>query len=949
MADTFRLVRPDDLFVGTVELENLVLAPDGSELVRVVGGEPAAVVLRLPPQHYLEPAIHERNADVVRHHLGLAAPPALAVPLLASGGARFEWTVPDGVPRVEIGAGPAGFFEAMSRLPTSPGGTLYDALVNLGFGALDLRWALPSSPQPGATRHPLWRIRPDVPPGTTFPSGSPLHVPVPQRLDAVLVFPGEDPGFARRFLEEMGLPDEPLGVTLSNPFPFFMRRYLVRDLTATALGGTMSFVGPLPPPDGSPDPSAWTYEHRTSLGRDVYVRSAQWGWLSSGHRAVVVQIGERVVRAAQLVGRGGQPGAVTTSAAVVAHAELVVTEPVLDLAAHAHEYRHGGREVLFRTLRVGPERTEVDVTDAPGAVRRLTRGGTPLVFDLTGVDQAGRPVHLRMPLAFLPDGRPASDLAGLVPPTGTAAALHPTAVALAPEAGRPPGSTSITIAGLGLAVAAGSSRPVLPTVGSLRVGLDALAGLTDRVPEVAATLHRTFLESGLDRAANPLGTMLAIEPVTLRLPTAGIGGVGNPGGVVDLVTAERGAVAAALASGPPSLQQIAAAFPLPKLLGTIDLLKLLDASSFPTVGGLPSMPTLTRSGPPGAETLTYRFDAALTRSIPDLGIHVEQGARLVLDARLARGGPSGVVATSTGTVTGLRFELAGIVRLRFRRIRFVTDAGGKTTVDVEGVAVDFLGAFEFLAEIARRLAGLTGGTGPRVDVDENGVTAGFQLAIPTLSMGVMQLSNLTIAAFLRIPLADAPLSFTLDVAGRDRPFRATVSLFGGGGFLSLEATPSGLRRLEASIEFGGSMSLDIVVASGGVSVMAGIYFGLKKVGTSQELAFEAFVRASGHLTVLGIVSIFVEFRLALQYRQVTVGGSTHAAFSGTASVTVGVKVLFFSKSVTLTVTREFLGSAADPSFAECVDHDDWDAYCRAFAGVGAPAVAGAAFGGGGHA
>jgi len=70
VADTIRLVRPDDLFVGTVQLENLVIAPDGAAPVRVVASEPAAVIVRLPPQHYLEPAIHERNADIVRRHLG---------------------------------------------------------------------------------------------------------------------------------------------------------------------------------------------------------------------------------------------------------------------------------------------------------------------------------------------------------------------------------------------------------------------------------------------------------------------------------------------------------------------------------------------------------------------------------------------------------------------------------------------------------------------------------------------------------------------------------------------------------------------------------------------------------------------------------------------------------------------------------------------------------------
>jgi len=68
--------------------------------------------------------------------------------------------------------------------------------------------------------------------------------------------------------------------------------------------------------------------------------------------------------------------------------------------------------------------------------------------------------------------------------------------------------------------------------------------------------------------------------------------------------------------------------------------------------------------------------------------------------------------------------------------------------------------------------------------------------------------------------------------------------------------------------------------------------------------------------------------------------------AGTASVTVGVKVLFFSKSVSLTVTREFIGSASDPSFVDCFDERDWNEYCMAFAGTAAPSLPRDPFGGG---
>jgi len=52
---------------------------------------------------------------------------------------------------------------------------------------------------------------------------------------------------------------------------------------------------------------------------------------------------------------------------------------------------------------------------------------------------------------------------------------------------------------------------------------------------------------------------------------------------------------------------------------------------------------------------------------------------------------------------------------------------------------------------------------------------------------------------------------------------------------------------------------------------------------------------------------------------------------GEASLTVEVEVAFFSKSVQLTVEREF-ASSPPPSFEDVVPKlEDWSEYCGAFA------------------
>jgi hypothetical protein len=151
-----------------------------------------------------------------------------------------------------------------------------------------------------------------------------------------------------------------------------------------------------------------------------------------------------------------------------------------------------------------------------------------------------------------------------------------------------------------------------------------------------------------------------------------------------------------------------------------------------------------------------------------------------------------------------------------------------------------------------------------------------------------------------------------------------VSLFGGGGFFAVAVSAKGLEEVEASLEFGGNISLNLGIASGGVYVMAGIYFGMK--GESVELT--GYLRCGGYLEVLGLISISLEFYLAFAYRKKAGKGSE---VWGQASLYVSVKIAFFSTSVTLSVERRFAGADGDPSFAQSVTPAAWATYLQAFA------------------
>jgi hypothetical protein len=136
----------------------------------------------------------------------------------------------------------------------------------------------------------------------------------------------------------------------------------------------------------------------------------------------------------------------------------------------------------------------------------------------------------------------------------------------------------------------------------------------------------------------------------------------------------------------------------------------------------------------------------------------------------------------------------------------------------------------------------------------------------------------------------------------------------------------GVEVIEASIEFGGAVAVNLGVASGGVYVMAGIYFKLVLKGKGQS-ELTGYVRAGGSLMVLGIITITMEFYLGLSYSDGKAWGEVR--------VTVKVEVVCFSVSVSVTMRKTFAGSSGDPPFRQLMPPSRWAAYCAKFATEGA--------------
>ena len=134
-------------------------------------------------------------------------------------------------------------------------------------------------------------------------------------------------------------------------------------------------------------------------------------------------------------------------------------------------------------------------------------------------------------------------------------------------------------------------------------------------------------------------------------------------------------------------------------------------------------------------------------------------------------------------------------------------------------------------------------------------------------------------------------------------------MFGGGGFFGITMYADGPQVIEASLEFGASISVDFGVASGGISAMAGIYFKLVK-GNAEVTGY---FRMRGEVEALGVVTVSIELYIEIRYEFAT------DKCVGSATITVEVDCTLFSTSVEISATKKFAGSGPDPTMAEALD------------------------------
>lgn len=735
-------------------------------------------------------------------------------------------------------------------------------------------------------------------------------------------------------------------------------------LYLSALGAWIEVFGKWPDPL-PPSFSVEQWQHRAALGRDNYVRVVYAGFLLPfGNAASLVKVTERKLQSVN--GRA-------TTAYLRQKFFIIVRQPTISYEA-SPPAGSGSIQLSFAQLRNLPYRSITittlvtpdvvpQVVQAPDGSKRYAffptdpaKGPNTFLFHIVGTDWNNKTSEFSAPLYFVERGGdyPSAVTAYNTSGTGLRQLAGQTIAFAEPPLGdpsvqtNPRGDTSLQTQTLTFSAQLNPSaeldHPFYPKMTAADVVVPAIQQLSggSNSGEMPIEFFSDYITNGWGKGE--VFAKVTNSPISVAFNGKQSGGVATPNLTVSGLSRKFGTVSG---SDPLKINQgtfdpadIFQDFNA-KLFGVVRLADLLDKAAAGLLDPRQA-PILTTNRLPNEIRTTLSFTPVVARTydapppIPSGFITLtfngaDLSSALILNATIVaplRGGDPQV--TIHGELNNFTLKLANVVGITINQIAFDAPAGKKLNVSASmppthghDGPIQFLGDLSFLNELRKFIPSDGFEDPPSLDVSTDGITAGFSLPIPSIGVGVFSLENIALSAALTLPFfTPEPIRFRFAFCERQHPFNITVSLLGGGGFFGITVGPDGVEILEAAIEVGANVSINVVVASGNVHIMAGVYLKYDMVSTSSQLT--GYLRAGGSLDVLGLISASVEFYLGFTYFF-----GPPCSIAGEATVTIEVHLLFFSASVSATLRREF----GDPtiSFAELIGPSDWDYYCDAFA------------------
>jgi hypothetical protein len=978
------VIRPEDLLILSLEFRNVNFdPPTPGNPARISGAAGAYLIVRFQPQHVIEQAFFQASGfDPPPAPGGESPPPPGQVQSRLAGPSRLVFRVPPGE---SFDYTLEGVLEALTRLPqnVSPVGSYQPALLGCLPGAVVPPWlrfpAPPVIAPPGETDTAIeapYRLilSPDQYARWSHAMGPVSHDELTElwhtRLGTerssgeVAVRAIWSPDFMPDTLQSHWSPAD----HSTPPFPFRTsldsrdRNELVHltsnwhlgaymplpveteRLMLTTLGAWLRLQGDWEPPS-MPSGGSLTVEqwrHIATMGRDHYVRVVYAGYMFPfGHRAVLIKVTERKFsyrRDAQV------PGMI---AYLYQRMFIMIREPT-------RTYTH--RDIPFRSVtfktRVTPDLADPSDSDIGGHGQsafwpRIVTGPGPEVVDfhflLSATDWEGRTVEFTAPLIYIDKDIDETDVATIVSHYNTVESvtgerrqrgMGGQGVAFAPSAAS--GDTTLETASISFeAIEKPAMTPHFwPNMARARVDIPAVKQMLGKSVLSTIVWEPTYTQASgqaIGNAGHVFAKINSSTPLDFAVDKAG--GLVAPN--IDISGLSRamgpvGGIVDQMVSGNFKPQDIFDTGV--KLFGGIELWQIIqDLVFYDAAGAIEKLPAFVSVRDGNVIRTSYKWKLS-QQELVDTGLFVpksntEFSLEAIAEVPLDGSPPT---LTIEGKLTNFAVVLLPtpaeleLVHVNFNSAKFTAEMGKKPDVDVQLGAIEFKGILEYVARLMEYLPLDGFSDPPSLSVGPDGINVGFSFGIPTIGLGIMTLQNISLAAGVYLPFVDKPLNFHFAFCERHQPFVLTVSLFGGGGFFSIDIGIAGVQMLEAALEFGASVALNLGVASGKASIMGGFYFQM----AGADFSLTGYFRASGSLSVLGIISVSCEFYLGLTYA--SKGISPHGGtLWGQAKLTVKIKILFFSMSVSISMEREFAGS--DPTFQQLVAPSDWALYCDAFA------------------
>jgi hypothetical protein len=708
------------------------------------------------------------------------------------------------------------------------------------------------------------------------------------------------------------------------------------------------------------------WRHLATLGRDHYVRVVYRGFLFPfGHSASLIKVTERKFEFLDKVAKKNRV------AVLRQRFFIVVRQKVKQYSGAGHIF--AGRNFPFGSVEilthVTPNLRAPDLSKLSDPANKIysavpnracfwpmLSASKDFIFQLAASDICGDRVNFAVPLLFVgvEANQDAGALAEIIkrynaePESRRTSAVGNAIICYAPlqpgSEGDPRLPTAdMTFAGAEVKGISLNEPQFYPETEKAHVGIAAIQRL---LQQPNAMVSVTYPDVWKEAKPNPGDVFLkTLQPYGLafgdQVKSDALGAMATPSMAIQGLSRIMGPVAA---QPPADLTKIEQAlgqvinntfnpadfFKDAKILGGVDLGTILDVAT--SLAGLDVPKLLSKELP---DRIEARFDwkTNVNKSDP-LGLFVPNpdGAQTVLEMHgvvsSPFANPAATTFSATASIVNFKVNLFGFITIWFDRLRFIAKTGTKPDVAVDlhpgNRTIEFGGPLEFVNKLREIIPSNGFADPPSLSITPSGISASYSLNIPSVAVGIFALQHVSIGAGFSLPFDSKPVEVRFNFSERQRPFSLTVSLLGGGGFFAIGIGTEGVREIEAALEFGAEVAINLGVASGGVEIKAGVYFHWMQ----QSVELAGYVRLHGELSVLGLISASLTFNLQLAYLK----ESGHSVVWGEATLVVEIEILFFSADVSVKCRREFGGSDGDPKFIELIpDQATWTEYCEAFA------------------